>query len=795
MIKLRIKTCIQLFLAILVSNSLLNGQNKYSIDSLSHIPIGELTSSVWGLNHSSGKEIALLGTRNGLRIYDLTDPRNPTEIKFIPGNSCVWRELKTHKDFVYVVTECGDGVLIVDCRDINNIQFHYQIDFVNSNKDTARASSSHTIFIDEKGYLYLSGSSAGQGYACLNLNTDPLNPELVSVYSPEYFHEVFVMRDTIYGASLYNGEFTIMDIRDRKNPVLLARQKTGYNFTHSVWREENRAVIYVADERTGAFLESWDISDVTKIKLLDKYRPNYPIDNLSIPHNCFYKDNYVFVSWYTEGIRILDVSKPDNIVEVAYYDTHPQANVGFHGVWNVYPYFNSGVILASDIENGMFVFSFNKKLAAYLEGKVTDKSTGSPIFDASISIKSELGSTVELSDLLGNYKTGAIENETIEIQVSRPGYFSVQESINLLSATSVITKNFELVPLPQHVVKFHCTSISNGSDEDKVRIKVWNKDFSYEGITDASGRLEIPNIAQGVYMIQSSKWGKRHFSRVNHFIKSSENIAMELSEGYEDQFNFQEAWEMLPADQKLKWKIGNFLELFPKPSNYPSQDISNDVGNQALYTGNFDDFDSNINVFGHSYLKSPEMNFSRYDRINLQYTAWAYGGWETAIKETYLIIGDKIIPVENIIEDLSGNWSPTSEYVFDLSGERSKCYFVMHLWNDPDSAKLGITLKAALDGFKVTGEILNTNKNIAVQEIHVFPIPFHDNLNFYNPTDGPIHIELINLLGKKEATIFINSNSTFTFSAQMLHDNIYYYKALDQNGKIISTNKLLKQSH
>ena len=40
------------------------------------------------MTHSSGKELALLGTAKGLRIYDLADPASPKEIAFIPGNEC-----------------------------------------------------------------------------------------------------------------------------------------------------------------------------------------------------------------------------------------------------------------------------------------------------------------------------------------------------------------------------------------------------------------------------------------------------------------------------------------------------------------------------------------------------------------------------------------------------------------------------------------------------------------------------------------------------------------------------------
>ena len=44
------------------------------------------------------------------------------------------------------------------------------------------------------------------------------------------------------------------------------------------------------------------------------------------------------------------------MTEVGFFDTYPDHdNAAFNGVWNVFPYFDSGHILISDIDNGLFV--------------------------------------------------------------------------------------------------------------------------------------------------------------------------------------------------------------------------------------------------------------------------------------------------------------------------------------------------------------------------------------------------------------------------------------------------------
>src|SRR5690606_19838215 len=70
-------------------------------------------------------------------------------------------------------------------------------------------------------------------------------------------------------------------------------------------------------------------------------------------------DNYAYVSYYTAGLRIFDVSDPENIEVAAHYDTSPQSGEGFDGAFGVYPFLPSKNILVSD-QTGLYVFRFHK---------------------------------------------------------------------------------------------------------------------------------------------------------------------------------------------------------------------------------------------------------------------------------------------------------------------------------------------------------------------------------------------------------------------------------------------------
>ena len=59
-------------------------------------------------------------------------------------------------------------------------------------------------------------------------------------------------------------------------------------------------------------------------------------------------------------MRILDISNISSssnpMTETHFIDTYPENNnASFNGVWSVYPYFDSGNIIISDIERGLFI--------------------------------------------------------------------------------------------------------------------------------------------------------------------------------------------------------------------------------------------------------------------------------------------------------------------------------------------------------------------------------------------------------------------------------------------------------
>jgi hypothetical protein len=85
-------------------------------------------------------------------------------------------------------------------------------------------------------------------------------------------------------------------------------------------------------------------------------------------------------------VNIVDVTRPENMVETGKYDTYPQGSGGsFDGCWGVYPFLPSGNLVVSNITPGeLWILTPSYQRACYLEGKITDASTGAPISGAQV---------------------------------------------------------------------------------------------------------------------------------------------------------------------------------------------------------------------------------------------------------------------------------------------------------------------------------------------------------------------------------------------------------------------------
>lgn len=398
---------------------------QLNMSFVGHLPYNDELNDVWGYVDGSGNEYALVGTVNGFSIVDVTDPSDPQQLHYIPGVNSTWRDMKVWADHAYVVNETSGGMLIVDLSNLPGSisSITYTAASTIGGPDTL--STAHNIFIDENGFAYLFGynnsfgtiPTAERGALILDL-ADPEVPVIVGMYKTNYIHDGFVRGDTLWGGEIYNGNLSVVDVSDKANPQVLALQSTPTNFTHNCWLSDDGQTVYTTDERSGAYVAAYDVSDLENISELDRYQSS-PGSGV-IPHNTFVFGNYLITSYYKDGVTVVDATDPSSLVEVGNYDTSPfLSEEGFGGCWGVYPYLPSGNIIATDTEEGLFVLSANYVRACYLQGTVTSSVAGGAISGTRIEF---IGTgDFKFSAANGDYKTGIATPGNYDVRFYKPG--------------------------------------------------------------------------------------------------------------------------------------------------------------------------------------------------------------------------------------------------------------------------------------------------------------------------------------------------------------------------------------
>lgn len=342
----------QIIYSILIFFSIqLFSQQSLNMDLVGNLPYSQGTNDIWGYADGSS-EYALVGTVTGFSVVDVTNPSNPIELFFIEGSSSTWRDIKTWGKYAYVTTEAEDGLLIVDLSDLSGQTYVYTQEFF---------LTSHNIYIDENGYAYIFGADTGNGGAIiLDLTIDPMNPTIAGIFDDYYLHDGMVRGDTLWGSAIYAGVFSVIDVSDKSNPSIMSSYPTSCQFTHNAWISDDNNYLFTTDETSGCYIGSYDVSDIYNIQEIDLVQEwtgdgAYGQQEEVIPHNTHVFGDYLVTSYYTSGVTIIDASDPFNLIEVAYYDTSPSSGGSFDGCWGAYPYLPSGLILATDQQEGLFV--------------------------------------------------------------------------------------------------------------------------------------------------------------------------------------------------------------------------------------------------------------------------------------------------------------------------------------------------------------------------------------------------------------------------------------------------------
>jgi choice-of-anchor B domain-containing protein len=373
-------------------------------------------SDIWGWTAPCGdppncNEYAIVGTSSGVAFVRITNPQNPQFLGLVPTTDTsttrnFWWDIKTYNNHAYWVTEVNNaGVAIFDLTRLEDMEPVSADTTLNANAryDGKGYIRAHNISINEDtGYAYLSGVSkdssidpgfTDNGMIILDL-TKPKAPKEVGQILNIDSHDAQIVNyegdDTdMHGvpyngreiAFLFNGSDLDMGIYDVtvKDHIkeISVTTYNGASYAHQGWLTDDHQYLLMGDEEDELFGVSdpknahlpdtsrtyiWDIKDLDKPEI----HGTYDSPAAAIDHNLFVKGDRVYQANYTAGVRVLEIDRSGgglSLKELAHMDTEPRLpnkkmnhNINiFIGPWGVYPFFDSGTIIASDGLNGLII--------------------------------------------------------------------------------------------------------------------------------------------------------------------------------------------------------------------------------------------------------------------------------------------------------------------------------------------------------------------------------------------------------------------------------------------------------
>lgn len=351
------------------------------IDLLQRVDIASLGgldegrgSDVWGwTDPETGREYALMGLSSATSFVDITDPKAPVVIGNLSTETAVssWRDIKTYKNHAFIVSEAKEhGMQIFDLTQLRNV-VNLPVTFEPTANYNGFGRAHNIIINEDTGYAYAAGTTdCGGGLHMVDIK-NPTNPTFAGCFSEDgYTHDAhcvsYIGPDPDYQgkeicANSNEDTLTIVDVSNKSNPVLVSKSiyETS-QYTHQAWFTEDHRYILLSDElderrlgqKTRTYI--WDMMDLDIPQLVGFY--SGPTN--SIDHNIYIKGQFAYLTNYTSGLRIVDISNiaTGDLEEVAYFDSYPENDDAiFNGAWSNYPFFDSGNVILSDLKRGLFV--------------------------------------------------------------------------------------------------------------------------------------------------------------------------------------------------------------------------------------------------------------------------------------------------------------------------------------------------------------------------------------------------------------------------------------------------------
>ena len=386
-----------ILLLLIIAPSFIIGQSydKMNMTLQSRTQLSGDLNDIWGYV-KDGNEYAIVGTTQGVHFFDVSDCASPVQVGYRPGGS-TWRDFKVYGNYGYGV--CDNANCYLEVFDLDN----------NFAETTVTSfTQAHNIFVDSQNAL-LYAVGIGNSIKIFSLS-NPASPTLLTTYFPpgnKYTHDIYVENNIMYCSHGYDnlGIYQYNQFTNSVSPMGSTTGSPGYN--HSSWKHPYHSTLYLAEELPkGQPIFKYDVSDL----MAPTWSPANsfkepllaPAHTNNRPHNPFVHGDYLYISYYHDGLQVWDVTDPETPVKVAYFDTYWQNTdyvPNWPGAWGTYPFLPSGCILVSDIDNGFYTLKI-------------DEYKGYSEIDGDIYLK-EAGAGIVFKDNSGSYQKVYLNNGSL----------------------------------------------------------------------------------------------------------------------------------------------------------------------------------------------------------------------------------------------------------------------------------------------------------------------------------------------------------------------------------------------
>lgn len=394
----------------------------------------QVANDIWGwTSEFTGREYAIMGMFERTVFVDISTPQHPIYLGYLPTATTgrLWRDIKVIDHWAYIVSEAGGhGMQVFDLRRLEALSFaEIPVQFDDDAYYTGFGNAHNIVADAESNYVYAVGSDTFAGGLHIIDVSDPLNPTYAGSSDEDGYthdaqvvvyqgpHQAFQGKQICFAAN--ENTITVLDVTNKTDVALLSR--TGYEmvgYTHQCWLTDDHRFLIANDELDE--IESGINTRTIIFNVEDLENPfvvgYVDLGTNSIDHNLYVHEGLLYLSNYTSGLRILSLKDVEQgaLPPVGHFDVFPNGQPKiFHGSWSNYPYFESGIVVASNIYFGMHIL---KPRLFTLDQNVIEVCSGNSatlLFSINVPTDSEVTYSIE-------YDSGSGPNFFLEAS-SSPG--------------------------------------------------------------------------------------------------------------------------------------------------------------------------------------------------------------------------------------------------------------------------------------------------------------------------------------------------------------------------------------